>query len=220
MVRLKYCGNRSADDVQIALASGADYLGFIFAESKRRVSPAEVKRWLASAPLGGKQLVGVFVNAAAEQIAAVAAAVPLHIIQCHGRETPAELQAVKEVTGLPAWKAIHHGSGALDAMRQYAGIVDGYVVDSRVAGAWGGTGVSFDWEAVPRYLEEAARQGVPCFIAGGITPDNVERLLAYRPTGIDISSGIETDGRKDPAKMKQIEAKIKQCSQETAWEGR
>ncbi|MED5075681.1 N-(5'-phosphoribosyl)anthranilate isomerase, partial [Anoxybacillus geothermalis] len=70
-------------------------------------------------------------------------------------------------------------------------------------------GVAFDWEAVPRYLEEAARQGVPCFIAGGVTPDNIERLLLYRPDGIDISSGIETDGRKDPTKMKQIEEKIK-----------
>ncbi|RLP90426.1 phosphoribosylanthranilate isomerase [Geobacillus stearothermophilus] len=215
MIRLKYCGNRSAEDVRAALASGADYLGFIFADSKRRVSPAEVKRWLASAPLGGKQLVGVFVNAAAEQIAAVTAELPLHIIQCHGRETPNEVAAVKEVTRRAVWKAIHHDDGALEAMKQYAGMADGYVVDSRVAGLWGGTGVAFDWEAVPRYLEEAARQGVPCFIAGGVTPDNIERLLLYRPDGIDISSGIETDGRKDPKKMKQIEEKITYWAKET-----
>ncbi|OQP05918.1 N-(5'-phosphoribosyl)anthranilate isomerase [Geobacillus sp. 46C-IIa] len=210
MVRLKYCGNRSAGDVQAALASGADYLGFIFAESRRNVSPEEVKRWLAPASLGDKQLVGVFVNASVDRITAIALQLPLHVIQCHGRETPAELAAVKEAARRAVWKAIHHGDGALEAMKQYAGVADGYVVDSRVAGAWGGTGVSFDWEAVPHYLEEAARQGVPCFIAGGITPDNVERLLAYRPDGIDISSGIETDGRKDPAKMKQIEEKVKQ----------
>jgi phosphoribosylanthranilate isomerase len=210
MVRLKYCGNRSADDVQVALASGADYLGFIFTESKRNVSPEEVKRWLALASLGDKQLVGVFVNASVDQIASVTEQLPLHVVQCHGHETPAELAVVKEATRLSVWKAIHHDDGALETMKQYAGVADGYVVDSRVAGAWGGTGVSFDWEAVPRYLEEAARQGVPCFIAGGITPDNIERLLAYRPDGIDISSGIETDGRKDPAKMKQIEEKTKQ----------
>ncbi|MBB6283205.1 phosphoribosylanthranilate isomerase [Geobacillus subterraneus] len=210
MVRLKYCGNRSAGDVQAALASGADYLGFIFAEGRRNVSPREVKRWLAPASLGDKQLVGVFVNASVDQIVSVTEQLPLHVIQCHGRETPAELAAVKETTRRTVWKAIHHGDGALEAMKQYAGVADGYVVDSRVVGAWGGTGVSFDWEAVPRYLEEAARQGVPCLIAGGITPDNVERLLAYRPDGIDISSGIETDGRKDPVKMKQIEEKVKQ----------
>ncbi|OQP16851.1 phosphoribosylanthranilate isomerase [Geobacillus zalihae] len=209
MIRIKYCGNRSAEDVQAAIASEADYLGFIFAESRRNVSPSEVQQWLEPHKLGAKQLVGVFVNAPVRRIAAVAAELPLHVIQCHGRETPAELAAVKEAVPLSVWKAIHHGDGALAAMRQYAGIADGYVVDSRAAGAWGGTGVAFDWEAVPHYLEEAARQGVPCFIAGGITPDNIERLLVYRPDGIDISSGIETDGRKDPTKMKQIEEKIK-----------
>ncbi|WP_445612571.1 phosphoribosylanthranilate isomerase [Geobacillus sp. YF-1] len=211
MIRLKYCGNRSREDVQASLASGADYLGFIFAESRRKVLPAEVRCWLDGQALGAKQLVGVFVNAPVERIAAVVRELPLHIIQCHGREDRAELAAVKEAVRLPVWKAIHHGDGALAAMKQYAGLADGYVVDSRVAGAWGGTGVTFDWEAVPRYLEEAARQGVPCFIAGGITPDNVERLAAYRPDGIDISSGIETDGRKDPSKMKRIEHKVKRC---------
>jgi len=214
MVRLKYCGNRSADDVQAAFASGADYLGFIFAKSRRNVSPDEVKRWLTPMALGGKQLVGVFVNDSVDRIAAVARQLPLHVIQCHGHETPAELAAVKEATRRAVWKVIHHGDGAIEAMKQYAGVADGYVVDSRVVGAWGGTGVSFDWKAVPRYLEEAARQGVPCFIAGGITPDNVERLLAYRPDGIDMSSGIETDGRKDPAKMKRIEEKVKQYFKE------
>jgi phosphoribosylanthranilate isomerase len=93
-------------------------------------------------------------------------------------------------------------------MRQYAGVADGYVVDSRVSGAWGGTGVAFDWSNVPFYLEEAARQAVPCFIAGGITPENVERLLAYRPYGIDISSGIEENGEKSVEKMKEIEKKV------------
>ncbi|GAD12455.1 hypothetical protein GBL_0672 [Geobacillus kaustophilus GBlys] len=138
MIRIKYCGNRSAEDVQAAIASGADYLGFIFAESRRNVSPSEVQQWLEPHKLGAKQLVGVFVNAPVRRIAAVAAELPLHVIQCHGRETPAELAAVKEAVPLSVWKAIHHGDGALAAMRQYAGIADGYVVDSRAAGAWGG----------------------------------------------------------------------------------
>ncbi|KAF0994754.1 N-(5'-phosphoribosyl)anthranilate isomerase [Geobacillus sp. TFV-3] len=138
MIRIKYCGNRSAEDVQAAIASGADYLGFIFAESKRNVSPSEVQQWLAPHKLGAKQVVGVFVNAPVRRIAAVADQLPLHVIQCHGRETPAELAAVKEAVPLSVWKAIHHGDGALAAMKQYVGIADGYVVDSRAAGAWGG----------------------------------------------------------------------------------
>lgn len=137
MIRLKYCGNRSREDVQASLASGADYLGFIFAESRRKVLPAEVRCWLDGQALGAKQLVGVFVNAPVERIAAVVRELPLHIIQCHGREDRAELAAVKKAVRLPVWKAIHHGDGALAAMKQYASLADGYVVDSRVAGAWG-----------------------------------------------------------------------------------
>jgi phosphoribosylanthranilate isomerase len=207
-VRLKYCGNRSASDLRKSLQSKADYIGLIFAESKRKVEVEEVKQWLQTIEHGKKQLVGVFVNAPTELVANIASQLPLAVIQCHGHETAAHVAAIKEATGLAVWKAIHHDEDAVRKMQQYAGVADGYVVDSRVSGAWGGTGVAFDWCNVPLYLEEAARQAVPCFIAGGITPENVERLLAYRPYGIDISSGIEENEEKSVEKMKEIEKKV------------
>ncbi len=212
-VLLKYCGNRSMADLQKSANSGADYLGLIFAESKRKVEAHEVKKWLETVSLNGKQLVAVFVNASVEDIRVVTSTVPLSIIQCHGNETIEQVAKIKETTNLLVWKAIHHGEDALVKMRQYASFVDGYIVDSRVNGAWGGTGISFDWTYVPFYIEEAERQAVPCFIAGGVTPDNVEKLLCYRPHGIDISSGIEEYGEKSVRKMKQMEEKVNQYVQ-------
>ncbi|ANB61224.1 phosphoribosylanthranilate isomerase [Anoxybacteroides amylolyticum] len=214
-VLLKYCGHRSLSDLQKGAKSQADYLGFIFAESKRKVDAQQVKTWLETVPLGGKKLVGVFVNEPLERMCDVARIVPLSVIQCHGDESVEQVAKMKEATGISVWKTIHHEEGALERMRQYARFADGYVIDSRVRGAYGGTGVSFDWESVPFYLEEASRQGVLCFIAGGITPENVEQLLVYQPHGIDISSGIEEHGEKSVMKMNEMEKKVKrdvQCT--------
>ncbi|MDE8562359.1 phosphoribosylanthranilate isomerase [Anoxybacillus rupiensis] len=214
-VLLKYCGHQSLSDLQKGIKSCADYLGIIFAESKRKVDAHEAKTWLKMVDLGKKQLVGVFVNSSAEDIYAVTELLPLSVIQCHGTETVEQIAKIKAATDLPVWKAIHHSEEALSKMRQYATVADGYIVDSRVKGAWGGTGISFNWEAIPFYLEEANRQGVPCFIAGGITPDNVAQLLSYRPHGVDISSGIEENGKKSARKMMEIEKRVKHDVQGT-----
>ncbi len=207
-VLLKYCGHRSLADLQKGAQSAAHYLGLIFAESKRKVEVSQVKQWLEAVELNGKKLVGVFVNSELEYIRFVAHSVPLSVIQCHGHETVEQVAAIKKATNCLVWKVIHHREGALGNMKKYARVVDGYVVDSRVNGAWGGTGVAFDWDAVPFYIEEANRQGVPCFIAGGIAPHNIDRLLSYQPHGIDISSGIEENGEKSMAKMIEIEKKV------------
>ncbi|WP_461200650.1 phosphoribosylanthranilate isomerase [Anoxybacillus sp. TBDG-1] len=211
MTVLKYCGNRSLQDVQLIAKSKADYIGFVFAESKRKVEPKDVKRWLSVVQLGAKQIVGVFVHPTLCSVASVLEHVPLSIIQCHGMETIQTVKQLKESFHIPVWKAIHHSPGAWTYMRAWKGIADGFVIDSGRKGAWGGTGISFDWCNVPQYMEEAYKQGVPCFIAGGITPDNVEQLLAYEPFGIDISSGIEENDRKSEQKIKTIEQKVKSC---------
>ncbi|KIP20884.1 N-(5'-phosphoribosyl)anthranilate isomerase [Anoxybacillus ayderensis] len=211
MTVLKYCGNRSLQDVQLVAKSEADYIGFVFAESKRKVKPQHVKRWLSVVQLETKQIVGVFVHPTMTSVASVLAHVPLSIIQCHGMETIQTVKQLKETFQLPVWKVIHHAPEAWTYMRAWKGIADGFVIDSGRKGAWGGTGISFDWRVVPYYMEEASRQGVPCFIAGGITPDNVEQLLMYEPFGIDMSSGIEENERKSEQKIKTIEQKVKTC---------
>ncbi|MBA2870182.1 phosphoribosylanthranilate isomerase [Anoxybacillus calidus] len=207
-ILLKYCGHRSLQDLQTSADSRAHYLGLIFAQSKRQVQPSEVKEWIKIVKLNKKKLVGVFVNASVSEIAHIAKEVPLSIIQCHGKETPEQIIQIKKATRLSVWKVIHHSEEALEQMKRFNGIADGYIIDSQVKGEWGGTGISFNWEFVPSYLLEAERQGVRCLIAGGVHPDNIEELLRYKPHGIDISSGIEDGEQKNKRKIQFIEEKV------------
>ncbi|WP_059105117.1 phosphoribosylanthranilate isomerase [Shouchella shacheensis] len=207
-MKLKYCGLHHADDVSAAAAGRSDYVGFVFAKSKRQVTRDSVAQWLASGQLGGKKAVALFVHEEPKVIAETVCGVAIDVIQCHGKENPETIQQVKEETGLPVWKAIHHSSDALSEMQRFDAVADGYVVDCNVADEWGGTGESFDWAHVPRYIEEGRRQGVPIFIAGGITPENIASLLAYDPDGIDVSSGIEKDGRKSLQRMRELESEM------------
>ncbi|MCM3713588.1 phosphoribosylanthranilate isomerase [Alkalihalobacillus oceani] len=206
---LKLCGNHSYEDTEIALLSRADYVGFVFAESKRQVTREQVKEWLSRHHGKSRaKIVALFVNASAEQIAATVDGLPIDIIQCHGAETPEQVKEIKKQTGLPVWKVIHHNENALQEMEAYEGIVSGYVVDCKVGKQWGGTGVSFDWNYVPRYITEGRRQKVPVLIAGGIRPENVGELMRYQPDGIDVSSGIEQGGRKSRALVEQLEERM------------
>ncbi|WP_096200929.1 phosphoribosylanthranilate isomerase [Bacillus sp. FJAT-45350] len=206
---LKYCGNHSLADLQHVVKSNADYIGVVFAESKRRVTPLELFTWLAEVKLRPEQkLVGLFVNATFSEIENVISKIPLDIIQCHGNETVSVVRELKEKLNLPIWKVIHHDEEAVQTMEQYAPFVSAYVIDSKVKDQWGGTGQVFDWSHIPSYIDEGIHLNRPVFIAGGINGENVHELVAYQPDGIDISSGIEEDGSKSSVKMTEIEKRI------------
>ncbi|MDD9148664.1 phosphoribosylanthranilate isomerase [Sporolactobacillus sp. CQH2019] len=213
---LKYCGNHSLSDVKITAASRADYLGFIFTrKSKRTVRADQVAEWLKRTEAKGKKLVGVFADDSVERIEKVLQTVPLQVIQLHGAEQPPYVERVRSKTGRTVWKALRHGKNTLEAMRRYAGIVDGYIIDTKVKGAIGGTGVSFDWDSVPGYMAESARLHTPCLIAGGISPDNIDKLLSRHPIGIDIASGIETNFQKDGRLIRKIEERVERQNDQT-----
>lgn len=212
---LKYCGNRSLEDVRTTLASSADFIGFIFTKKSRRtVSAEQVKNWLhvLTVPVE-KKIVGVFADDSAETIEKVVRTVPLDVIQLHGHERPEDVLSIRAITRRPVWKALHHDREALARLRTYEGSANGYVIDTKVKGALGGTGVSFDWDRVPDYMEEAARQHVLCLIAGGVGPGNIQELLSKHPAGIDIASGIEHRARKDSGLIHQIEEKVQAYEQ-------
>lgn len=207
--KLKYCGNHSLNDLQLTIASKADYLGLIFTKKSRRaVTPEQVAGWLTRVQLGKKALVGVFADDAIEVIERTVRMLPIEVIQCHGSETPEEVRRIKLRTRKKVWKVIHHSENGLKEMGAFASTADGYVIDTKVKGLLGGTGRTFDWRHVPLYLAEAERQHVPCFIAGGVKPANIEKLLTYHPAGIDMSSGIERDFKKDPDLICQIERRV------------
>lgn len=212
-INVKLCGNRSLLDLKTSIESGADYIGVVFAESKRKVDPVELSQWLKQTQLAKEQqLVGVFVNPTIGELEDVMKLVDLDVIQLHGHEDIAHVLNIKEKFRSTIWKAIHHTDSSVELMNLYKGVIDGYVVDAKSKEAWGGTGEQFDWKAVPHYIEEAEKQGVPCFIAGGVNSENVFELASLKPHGIDVSSGIESEGKKDLNKIEEIMRRSKHVS--------
>jgi phosphoribosylanthranilate isomerase len=205
---LKFCGVRTKEDLKLVASSQAEYIGFIFAESKRRVNPEHVSEWLKKVDISTKKVVAVFVNPTIDEVCATLEHVPLDVIQFHGNESIEEIRKVKEIFAGSVWKALHHHPNTPEEMSSYNEVVDGFVIDSRIKGQWGGTGVSFDWSAVPQYIKTSKLYGKHCFIAGGVNGSNIERLLTYEPEGIDLSSGIEEEEKKSKEKIREIEERV------------
>lgn len=208
-VLVKVCGITSREDGLLAAEAGADAVGFVFwPGSPRRVSEehaAEIARVLPPFLLR----VGVFVNAPREEVARIADAVGLDLLQLHGDEPP------DAITGLPrrVLKAVRVGPdfAAAEAMR-YVGRAAGILLDTRLgegSAMPGGTGVGFDWSRV-RGLSGL----VPFLVlAGGLAPGNVsEAIAAVEPHAVDVSSGVEASpGRKDPARVRAFVEAVRSC---------
>lgn len=188
--KIKICGLTRAQDIQTANALQLDYIGFVFApKSKRFVAPEQAKQ-LRQQLAPGIQAVGVFVNAPPEQIAALLADGTIDIAQLHGQEDTAYIARLRSLTHAPIWQAFRIESTE-DISRANASPADLVLLDH---GA-GGTGERFDWTL----LHGMAR---PFVLAGGLTPQNAAEAIAQtRPYAVDASSGCETNGVKDPAKM-------------------
>ncbi|MDQ6684713.1 MAG: phosphoribosylanthranilate isomerase [Pseudomonadota bacterium] len=199
--RIKICGVRSGEDIAAAAAAGADAIGFVFyAASSRAISVARAGE-LARALPPLLTPVGLFVNAAAEEVEAACAAIPDLLLQFHGDETAAECQ----LHGRPYLKAVRMRTGVSlpDIAQRYAS-ARGIVLDADVEG-YGGGGQRFDWSLVPAALSR------PMVLSGGLTADNVaagiERL---RPWAVDVSSGVESSrGVKDAAAIHRFCAAVR-----------
>ncbi|SFE34076.1 phosphoribosylanthranilate isomerase [Alteribacillus iranensis] len=206
--RFKLCGLQSEQDVITASSSQADYVGFVFAESKRQVKPEDAASWLERHELPGKKVAALFVNASPQEIKQTSSVLRPDIIQLHGAESPEQVQQIKDAMAEDVWKALPHNDYTLEKMKDYASIVDGFVIDAKVKGAWGGTGQQFDWSHVPDYVTFGKESGIPVLIAGGINPTNIKKLLVYEPWGVDLSSGAEKDGRKDKQRLRDLEEEL------------
>lgn len=191
---VKLCGLRRPEDIEVALAVGADLVGFVFAASKRRVEPgwvaAVTRGWRGQA--GMPKVVGVFVNQPLDEVRAIADQCGLHYVQLSGSE-PAEYA---QQIGWPVIRAIRPTAEAWPDRETPPPAL--YLADAPLRSGWGGTGQSWDWEQARPLI---ARR--PVLLAGGLTPETVGAVVAsLRPWGVDVSSGIETEGVKDPAKMR------------------
>ncbi|WP_342561807.1 phosphoribosylanthranilate isomerase [Paenibacillus sp. FSL R7-0345] len=220
---VKICGLQDVEVLKSMKSLPLDYIGFVFAPSRRRVTAeqaallaAELSGWENGKPPGAA---GVFVNPELQELQELLAVVPLDVIQLHGQESPEYCRKVKQAfPQAKVWKAITvTGSGQAagtesgSIVDSYADTVDGLLLDTYDPQASGGSGRTFDWDRIPFFQQAAARHGLPLFVAGGLHPDNVGELLkSYSPDGVDVSSGVESSGIKDIAKMTSFMERVKQ----------
>lgn len=200
-MKIKICGLSRLEDIEAANEAQPDIIGFVFAEKSRRYVPPEqaelLKRRLSSRILAA----GVFVDATLENIRDLVEKQVIDIVQLHGNEDISFMEKVKNDCQVPVIKAISM-TGAQAKEEVYIweqSCVDYLLLDS---GA-GGTGKQFDYRTIGRI-------GKPFFLAGGLNPDNVAKAaLQVRPFGVDISSGVETQGKKEKEKMEEAVRRIR-----------
>ena len=212
--QVKICGLSKPEDIDVAVDAGADMIGFIFHEpSHRYVKPAQVQALLAASeryqhPPKGQttpDLVGVFVNKEASFINDVAKQAGLHFVQLHGTESPEFCQQIRK----PVIKALHLRDRAdLTRLEEYQDVAWRLLLDTPTP-EWGGTGTTHDWE-----LARNAAQTQRILLAGGLTSENVaEAIRSVQPWGVDVSSGVETNRQKDPAKIRALIEQVRQQAQ-------
>lgn len=201
MVEVKICGLTRPEDAELADASGAAYLGVIFAGGPRQRPPAH-----ARTVLGGRRArkVGVFSDQTPGQIAEIVAEVGLEVIQLHNVAAPERVQAVRAATGREVWAVLRSADGLLpDNAEAIADEADALVVDALVPGQLGGTGVVVPWVELGESLD-AMERGHRIVLAGGLTPQNVAEAIDYvSPMIVDVASGVESSpGIKDHARVR------------------
>ena len=208
--KVKMCGISKVETIPAVVEAKPDYMGLVFAPSKRQVTVDQAKtlveelhkQYTKRYNNGAEQsnndeikTVGVFVNETLDNLVSIATEANLDVVQLHGDEDEAFIQSLKERTNVEVWKAVQIRSAA-DAETWSDSSADMLLFDAYHKDERGGTGEVFDWSC----LDEFER---PFMLAGGIDSTNVARAIrTVRPYGIDISSGIETEGVKDDEKIK------------------
>ena len=192
MTKIKICGLFRPEDADYVNEALPDYIGFVFVQSRRRVTPAQAAA-IRKRLDGRIKAVGVFVDTAADEVVALVQAGVIDHIQLHGSEDAAYIERLRSKTDTPVIKAVRVQStrqvlAAQDLPCDYL-LLDAYHPEKP-----GGIGERFDWTLLPA-LEK------PYFLAGGINAGNIREALKLKPYAIDVSSGAETDGLKDRQKI-------------------
>jgi len=204
MTRVKICGIIDENNALAAVEAGADFIGLVFAPSKRQITPTQAYEIVSAVKKSSDatKVVGVFVNAPASQVNEIADFCALDCVQLSGDESWEYCCEIVE----PIIKAIRIGQqspeevcaelsagGKLLPAQRFITLLD-----SQVEGKYGGTGESFNWKLAQQVAEK-----FPVIIAGGLDPKNVARLIeTVKPWGVDVSSGVESNGLKDASKIR------------------
>ena len=201
MTKMKFCGLTRPEDVAAVNELKPDYIGFVFwPRSKRLVSDeqAAALKQLLSPEI---QAVGVFVDETPETVASIANRDIIDLIQLHGSEDAEYIRQLRALTPKPIIRAFR-----MKAVESISEITD-CTADFILLDSGMGSGTTFDWSTIPDL-------GRPYFLAGGLCPENAAEAVAQlHPYALDVSSGIETGGKKDPAKMAAFAAAVRKESQ-------
>jgi len=206
MTMVKICGISNKEHAIAAIQAGADFIGLVFAKSKRQVTTSRAKEIVNSIRKASETVktVGVFVNAPADDVNRIANDCGLDMVQLSGDESWQYARQIQR----PVIKAIRvQQEKEDDIIKAIVSGADTFfdnahiaLLDTHVEGKYGGTGKSFDWD-----LAQTISAKYPIIVAGGLTPDNVKQAIEkMNPWGVDVSSGVETDGIKDIAKIKKF----------------
>ena len=208
MQKIKLCGMMKPCDIEYANRVKPDFVGFIFANTRRKISAAQAKQFREALD-AEISAVGVFVNEDIPVIASLVQDGCIDMIQLHGEEDADYIRRLREVCDVPVIKAVKVQT--VEQIRQAAALpVDYLLLDTYRKGVLGGTGEAFDWELLREAKIEAVDTaegelfGKPYFLAGGLHAGNLREAAALGSYGLDISSGIETDGSKDFTKMVEV----------------
>ena len=202
MAKVKICGISRIEDIGYVNQCLPEYVGFVFAESRRKVS-LDMARTLRSGLNSRIKTVGVFVNEQPEAILEIVRGCRLGIVQLHGDESPEYIEDLKASLRLSfkypveVWKAIRvRNMDAIKSISNYN--ADAYLLDTYVENSYGGAGKIFDWN-----LAAEAGKKNKIILAGGLDIKNVrEAVRVVQPYAVDVSSGIETEGFKDGNKVR------------------
>ncbi len=214
MTIVKICGVREPVHAVIAAQAGADLIGMILAPSRRQISPekaAEIVQAVRGSTSTPPKMVGVFVDADAQDVNRIAREAGLDMVQLNGSENEDYLEKMT----VPVIKAVHVSAGLpgpvawMGLRKQLAflrniGVVP--LLDPKVAGVAGGSGQTFDWD-----VAKGQSEVYDFLLAGGLTPDNVaEAVSRLQPWGVDVSTGVESQGVKDPEKIRLFIERVRQ----------
>jgi phosphoribosylanthranilate isomerase len=201
MSKIKICGLTRQEDIMTVNEYLPDYIGFIFAESRRQVTEEQAKL-LKQLLSPWVKAVGVFVNDDIRRIAGLCSKGIIDLVQLHGDEDEGYIRCLRTMTDKVIIKAIRVKTSA-DVIQAFDSEADYLLFDTYHKQQYGGSGIAFDWSLIKKSVRKF-------FLAGGINEDNIlEAVGNYQPYAVDVSSGVETDGKKDPQKIRNIIAKVR-----------
>ncbi len=202
---IKICGILTIEAALCCADAGADAIGLVFAESRRNISVKTAGKIIEALPAGVKK-VGVFMDLPQKEVADIDNFLKLDLLQFHGNESPSYCSFFPG----KAIKSFRVAApGDLEAIKAYRGKIQACLLDSLIPGQAGGTGKSWNWSI---FKDELAKRlcGIPLIVAGGLNANNVTTAMQeLKPFGVDSSSGVECNGQKDPALVKEYIEKVR-----------